>query len=60
MYLQSKMMVQVKLREKDAELGETKRLVAEKQDTISRLDHDLANNKNSISSKRNDNNVPVD
>ncbi|XP_010260814.1 PREDICTED: nuclear-pore anchor isoform X2 [Nelumbo nucifera] len=35
--------MQIKLREKEAEMAETKTLVSEKQDMISRLEQDLAN-----------------
>ncbi|RZC46759.1 hypothetical protein C5167_039709 [Papaver somniferum] len=43
--------IQVKLREKEAELVESKRLVAEKQDIIARLEHDLANSRSELNEK---------
>ncbi|KAI3965981.1 hypothetical protein MKX01_010938, partial [Papaver californicum] len=43
--------IQVKLREKEAELVESKRLVAEKEDTITRLEHDLANSRSELNEK---------
>lgn len=43
--------IQVKLREKEAELVESKRLVAEKQDIITRLEHDLANSRSELNEK---------
>ncbi|KAI3997019.1 hypothetical protein MKX01_021295 [Papaver californicum] len=43
--------IQVKLREKEAELVESKRLVAEKQETITRLEHDLANSRSELNEK---------
>lgn len=42
---------QVKLREKEAEVEEIKRLVSEKQDTISHLEHDLANSRSELFEK---------
>ncbi|KAI3935317.1 hypothetical protein MKW92_053400 [Papaver armeniacum] len=43
--------IQVKLREKEAELVESKRLVAEKQDIITQLEHDLANSRSELNEK---------